>query len=414
MIGVQGTLKSDFAASLRALRSHAGLTQQELADFAMLSVRAVRDMEAGRVRRPRQESVRLLADALRLDERKRADLRVAAGHHTQPAEPEPVPPPAPLNMIIGREAEVEALTEAFAAHGQRLMTLSGLSGVGKTRLALEVAWQLHATRGWSVLWSAAEPGGRLDELVRDPGCRAEEIAELVDNRDTLLVIDGADGELAGPALMELLHRRPRLRLLITALLPREIKGEQVVPVAPLPVPEPSHDDDLAHLAKVSAVRLFVSHIRRLRPEFRLSTAEAAPVARLCRRLDGLPRALELAASACLVFSPRQMLDWPALGPLDMTSPGGQEGLREGVLRTLAALRSRPRSLLVQLSRLEHSWSLDDAASHANRPVHELFGDIHTLRSSGTIRRDGERFTVLNLVRISMHGYPVPMSRIPAA
>ena len=403
----QTAMKPDFGRSLRVLRSRAGLTQQELADFATLSVRAIRDMEAGRARRPRQESVRLLADALRLDERKRAEFRTAAGHHVRPAEPEPVPPPAPLNMIVGREAEVEALTDALAVHGHRLITLSGLSGVGKTRLALEVAWKLHAMRGWSVLWAAAEAdgGSRLGELVRDPGCQVDEIAGFVDKRDTLLVIDGADGGLAAAALIELLHRCPRLRLLITALLPKEIRGEQVVPVAPLTVPEPSQDADVARLAGVSAVRLLVSHIRRLQPEFRLGIAEAAPIARLCRCLDGIPRALEFAASACLVFSPRQMLDRLAHGPLHMAAPGGQEGLRDGVLRTLAALRGQQRSLLAQLSRLDHSWSLDDAASHAGRPAHELFRDIHTLRSSGTIRPDGDRFKVLNLVRISLSGCP---------
>jgi hypothetical protein len=219
------------------------------------------------------------------------------------------------------------------------------------------------------------------------------------------VIDGADGELAAAAVAELLRRRPGLRLLITALLPKQISGEQVVPVAPLSVPEPSHDDDLARLAGVSAVRLFVSHIRRLRPGFRLSSAEAAPVARLSRRLDGLPRALELAAWASLVVSVRQMLDCQAPGLLDMTGPGSQESLRDGLLRTLTGLRGRQRSLLDQLSRLDHSWSLDDAASQANRPVHELFGDIHTLCSSGMIRPDGDRFEVLNLVRVSLHGCP---------
>ncbi|MFD0568986.1 XRE family transcriptional regulator [Kitasatospora gansuensis] len=140
-----------FSGLLREFRRNSGLTQQELADLSALSVRAVRDLESGRVHRPRRETVRLLVTTLRLEGARRAAFEEAAA--AEPAEP--APPNSPFTML-GRADEVRALLELLRSGGQRLISLTGLPGVGKTRLATEVAERLRAS-GWQICW---HPGGR--------------------------------------------------------------------------------------------------------------------------------------------------------------------------------------------------------------------------------------------------------------
>uniref|UniRef100_UPI00117AE581 helix-turn-helix domain-containing protein n=1 Tax=Lentzea kentuckyensis TaxID=360086 RepID=UPI00117AE581 len=117
----------EFGELLRTHRIHAGLTQQQLADFAMVSVRAIRDLECGRTRSPRAETVRLLADGLRLDEGNRATLQQAGG---RPAGPVPVAPPAPSAVVLGREMEVAALTDLLAADGAGAVGPASVAGRG--------------------------------------------------------------------------------------------------------------------------------------------------------------------------------------------------------------------------------------------------------------------------------------------
>lgn len=117
-----GRLVPRFGELLKAQRERIGLTQQGLADHATLSVRALRDMEAGRVRRPRHETVRLIADALRLEGRTRAAFEAAA--RQREFEAEPVAPPTAHTALVGREAETEALTRALTEHGDRLVSSS--------------------------------------------------------------------------------------------------------------------------------------------------------------------------------------------------------------------------------------------------------------------------------------------------
>ncbi|MFI8360066.1 helix-turn-helix domain-containing protein [Streptomyces sp. NPDC085612] len=391
-----------FGELLRVRRERVGLTQQVLADHATLSVRAIRDMESGRVQRPRQETVRLLADALRLEGHSRSNFEAAARRQALVEEPrdEPTAPPVARGAIVGRDLETEVLADALAVHGDRLITVAGLGGVGKTRLVLEVARRLHLASRWSVRWidcARQSPAG--------PERRAD-LARTIGERPTLLVLDGADAGVDTGLLDELFHHCPGLRVLITAQVPRPLPGGQVIPLAPLPVPGPELDHDPAALAEVGAVRLLLAHLRRLRPGFRLDPEEAPAVAALCRQLDGLPSALELAAGWSTVLSPRQLLTRLADGPFQLAPPPAGYGGRADVGAALGAALDRltlgQRDLLERLAARPGDWSGEDAVELSGRPPQECLATVHELLASGLIRsvpaRDGVRFTVLNLCR----------------
>ncbi len=348
----------EFGELLRTHRVQAGLTQQQLADFAMVSVRAIRDLECGRTRTPRAETVRLLADGLRLDDSSRADLARAGG---RPAAKAGVAPPTPAAPIVGREAETAALVALLvgglveghrpadalflagdrpAAHGSRLVTITGVSGVGKTRLALEAAGELHFRHGWSVLWHPAS------------------FPPVDDDQDTVLVT----GRRPDPRL---LATHPRLRVLVTALAPTGLAGEHVFPLTGLP-------DD-------AAVRLLLSHVHRVRPAFRAEPANRAALTGLVQELDGLPSALEFAAGWFMVYSPQHLLERLRSNPVDPTSAH----LRDAIRRSLSTLDDEERCRLL------------DAVEH------ECRGNPHELSVRGLIRRAGDRYEVLNLVRAAV-------------
>ncbi|WP_374776825.1 helix-turn-helix domain-containing protein [Streptomyces sp. NBC_01310] len=392
-----------FGELLRIRRERVGLTQQVLADHATLSVRAIRDMESGRVQRPRQETVRLLADALRLEGRNRSNFEAAARRQALVEEPrdEPTAPPVARGAIIGRDLEVEVLTDALAVHGDRLVTVAGLGGVGKTRLVLEVARRLYLVSRWSVRWIDC---GRLPAAGLE---RRADLARTIGERPTLLVLDGADAGVDTALLDELFQRCPGLRVLITARVPQPLPGGQVIPLAPLPTPGTELDHDPGALAEVGAVRLLLSHLRRLRPGYRLEPEEAPAVAALCRQLDGLPGALELVAGWSTVLSPRQLVARMADGPFHLAPPpagfgGGRADVGAALGAALDRLTLGQRDLLERLAARPGDWSGDDAVELSGRPPQECLAAVHELLASGLIRsvpaRDGVRFTVLNLCR----------------
>ena len=338
----------EFGELLRTHRLDAGLTQQQLADFAMLSVRAIRDLECGRTRSPRAETVRLLAEGLRLDDSSRADLQQAGG---RPTGRMPVAPPAPAGpavTIVGREAEAAALT-GLLVEGERLVTITGVSGVGKTRLALEVAGELHFRHGWSVLWRPANRTPVID-----------------DHLNTVLVTD----HRPDPRLLAV---HPRLRIIVTALAPVELDGEHVFPLGPL--------------ADDAAVQLLVRHVHRVRPAFRPEPANQAALIGLVHELDGLPSALEFAAGWFMVYSPQHLLERLRSNPLDPTSAH----LRDSLRRSLSTLDVRERAALVRLAE-RTGWGDEDT--------------LHALSVRGLVRREGPRHEVLNLVRAAVLE-PVP-------
>ncbi|MFI0351792.1 BTAD domain-containing putative transcriptional regulator [Actinomadura sp. 9N407] len=219
---------------------------------------------------------------------------------------------APASDLIGRDEDVEAIRARLAT--DRLVTLTGPGGVGKTRLAIETAIGIATGTAfpggtWLVELAAldrsATAGDLTDTIMRaldirdspSPGTPAERLAEALDGLPILLLLDNCEhvvDEVADLARL-LLASLPELRLLATSREPLGLPGEIVWNVPPLDVPE-STDIDVAALERSSAVRLFVARAAAAARDFRLDDETAAAVSVLCRRLDGIPLALELAAT----------------------------------------------------------------------------------------------------------------------
>ncbi len=311
-----------FGAQLKALRDAAGFTQEELATIAGLSVHAVSALERGERRRPHVETVRALSAALDLTGPTR-DALLASTRAAAPkigvGQQRDVSLPLPLTVLLGREADVQTLRHWLADPAARLITLTGPGGVGKTRLALELARAIAAEGATRVLFvglaavrnvafvapAIAEALGVLDAAALDLPRRAR---AACDGTPTLLVLDNFEHVIdAAPLVAGLLASVAALRVLATSRAPLRVRGEREYVVGPLALDADIDATSPADLARAPAVRLFVERVRDVRPDFRLTAVNGRTVTAICRRLDALPLALELAAPWMKVLTADDLL-----------------------------------------------------------------------------------------------------------
>jgi predicted ATPase/DNA-binding XRE family transcriptional regulator len=311
-----------FGAQLKALRDAAGFTQEELATIAGLSVHAVSALERGERRRPHVETVRALSAALDLTGPTR-DALLASTRAAAPkigvGQQRDVSLPLPLTVLLGREADVQTLRHWLADPAARLITLTGPGGVGKTRLALELARAIAAQGATRVLFvglaavrnvafvapAIAEALGVLDAAALDLPRRAR---AACDGTPTLLVLDNFEHVIdAAPLVAGLLASVAALRVLATSRAPLRVRGEREYVVGPLALDADIDATSPADLARAPAVRLFVERVRDVRPDFRLTAVNGRTVTAICRRLDALPLALELAAPWMKVLTADDLL-----------------------------------------------------------------------------------------------------------
>ncbi|MGW3960843.1 helix-turn-helix domain-containing protein [Amycolatopsis sp. NPDC005003] len=405
-------MTEDFGRLLREHRKLSALTQLQLADLSTLSVRAIRDLEQGRAQRPRPNTVRLLADGLELRGSRRAAFEAAAGAgdaavRALAAELHCTDPPAAMNALLGREEQVRVLADLVLVDRHRVVTVTGIAGVGKTRLAIEVAGRV-AESGLHVLWKRCDRGPV-------PGAELLRTAELAGDRDVLLVLDGIAVPAPDLPIPELLRRSPRLRLLVTSDAPLDQGEERVAPLPPLPVPEAARSGDLVAVGRSPSVRLLLRHIRALNPAFRLGDGNVRAIAEICRRCDGHPRAVEVAGIWCALWSPQQVCAQLAQDPITRPRPTVMEvpELTAAVHRSLAALGARERQLLVRLLPLRSAWSVEEVAALTGGEPAETTAVVHNLVLRGLVRGGdrpgGTEFEVLNLVRSCVAGRPEPLS-----
>ncbi len=299
-----------FGAHLKALRETAGFTQEELATIAGLSVHAVSALERGERRRPHIDTVRALSAALDLSGPARDALLASARahrHQTAVDELSCAPLPLPLTALLGREGELKTVRTWLTESAARLITLVGPGGVGKTRLALEVARSVAdegttrvvfvplagITEATSVAPAIADAFGFSNVSGADLTMR---LRAACADQPTLMIVDNCEHVLDAASLFaELLTSAEPLRLLATSRAPLRVRGEREYAVGPLSLEPGSDLLAPADLARIPAVQLFVERIRDVQPEFRLTAANTGTVAAICRRLDALPLALELAA-----------------------------------------------------------------------------------------------------------------------
>jgi predicted ATPase len=324
--------------------------------------------------------------------------------------------PRPASEFVGRRAELAELAELVTRDSVRLVTLTGPGGIGKTRLALELAYTLAerfddgtvfvplAARGPDEFLEAISVAVGLKDLGEQP--LMELVVERLRDRRCLLVLDNfehlasAAGELAG-----LLERTRTARALVTSRTALRLTGEQEFLVPPLGVPFVTERVD--DVLRAEAAQLFCRRVAAIRRGYRLSEDDAAAVARICRRLDGLPLALELVAARANVMSVQQL--GARLGMvLDLSSrspdvPARQRTLRQTMDWSFSQLPPTGRTALPQLGVFIGSFTLDAAGSVCEADEHvDLLDTLASLVDHSLLRPhvDAERarFSMLELVR----------------
>jgi predicted ATPase/transcriptional regulator with XRE-family HTH domain len=417
-----------FGALLRHYRTEAGLSQEALAERAKLSVRAIRALENGERQAPYPATVGALVTALGLTGRERAAFEAAVSHARGPlvaAGPAPqaaAPLPLAPTPFVDRVAERQMVVDLLRGDAVRLLTITGPGGVGKTRLALEVASELQDAFPDGIRFVDLAPL-RSPELVLPAVARALNVQEhgrqpLLATLQTylqapklLLMLDNFEHVLAAtPRLAELLAACPGLKLLVTSRSRLRLRWEHTLTLAPLPVPDPQTPQTMEALAALPAVALFVERARASNPTFALTAANQPAVAALCRHLEGLPLALELAAARANVLAPAQMLTWaehrlPVLGWDAPDLPSRQQSLRATLEWSYALLTEAEQALFRRLAVFADGWTLE-AAEAVTEPwelgLDPLDGLTRLSDASLVQVRQSEdeepRFTLLETVR----------------
>jgi predicted ATPase/DNA-binding SARP family transcriptional activator len=309
--------------------------------------------------------------------------------------------PLPPNPLVGRERELRELRSLLDRRESRLIVLTGAGGSGKTRLALEVARQAASSYANGAVLVDLAPlrdsalvvptvAQELDVSVEGDQDSLEVVVEALAAQELLLVVDNAEHlREAAPSLATLVGRAPRLTVLVTSRAVLHVSGEHVVPVAPL-----AEDD---------AVELFVQRARLLDSTFELTSANEADVREICRRIDCLPLAVELAAARCRSLTPRALrqrlgerLSVLTGGPRDL--PARQQTLRETIAWSVGLLDARDRDVLARLAVFPAGATLEAAEEVCGADLDALAAlvDDHLLRRDEVA---GEpRFGMLETVR----------------
>lgn len=335
---------------LRSHREAAGLTQEALAARAGVSARTVSDVERGLRSRLYPDTAERFATALRLEPGPRqAFLEVARGRrHAGSAFPRV---PAPLTRLVGRDHELASVIRLAAPGGDRLVTLTGLGGIGKTRLALAAAGQLSDAYRGRVAVVEIPPnldGSMLISTVASAvgaarGAGRDAVAMNVGDRPTLVLLDAFEHVLdAADAVESMLVDIPALHLLVTSRVRLDITGEHELRLGPLTRPEASE--------------LFLARAREADTGV---DADRALVAEICDLLSGLPLALELTAARTRHLPLPALRDRLRLGVTDVLTgdDSGRRSLSEALSWAVSSLRPEEQEVLRAAALFPGGWSL---------------------------------------------------------
>jgi predicted ATPase/DNA-binding XRE family transcriptional regulator len=335
--------RDSFGYWVRRRRKSLDLTQAQLAERVGCALVTLRKIEADE-RRPSVQMAERLAQGLALPPSEWADFAAAAAgaetvawleRQSRPDARLPGNLPAPLTSLIGREDELAQITACLQREDVRLITLTGPVGVGKTRLAIEAGRRLDKLRDGVYLVELAsvrEPGLVLPAIATVLGVREGRgsnlgrlLADYLADRRLVLILDNFEHLLAAVSVVAaLLAACPSLKIVVTSRARLHLYGEHELVVLPLSLPEPAN---LVGAAESAAVRLFCVRAQAARADFRLTPSLTSIVAAICRHLDGLPLAIELAAARIRLFSPQELLR-----RLDHQSPADAPGRAEPMPR----------------------------------------------------------------------------------
>ena len=330
--------------------------------------------------------------------------------------------PTPLTPLLGREQEVDTLQQLLRHTGVRLVTLTGPGGVGKTRLALQVATGLlegFADVFFVPLSSILDPALVPSAIARVLGLKEaetqtllEQLKEYLRQRRILLVLDNFEHVLtAAPLISELLVACPALKVLVTSRAVLHLSGEHQFPVLPLTLPDFVHLPPLDHLAQTPAVALCIQRMRSARPDFQLTEANARVVAEICTHLDGLPLAIELAAARIKLLSPQELLArmkqrLPLLTGGTQDLPARQQTLRNTLEWSYSLLDSDEQRLFRRMAVFVGGCTLEAIEAVCNRAgvsAPEILDRVGSLLDKSLLyqRAQGEsgpRFMMLATIR----------------
>ncbi len=364
---------SDFGTLLRRYRIAAGFSQEELAERAHLSANGIGALERGYRRAPQRETLALIVRALGLDETLQHDLEVAVGSRRtalRGSTPLNLQEPGaatflPLSLteFVGREAELGAIAGLVCEH--RLVTITGAGGIGKTQTALRAVASLEAARIGDVRFIGLAPLGDpalvvsaiaasigVKEVLHQP--LLQTLVASLRNHPLLLILDNCEHVVAEAARVAefLLSSCPELRILATSREPLRSAGE--------------HTYRLPSLTHADAVALFVARARAADHRFVLDDENAAAVSEICRRLDGIPLAIELAAARVNVLSLKALNErlanqLPTLGSGTRTAAPRQQTMAAAIGWSYDLLSPQEQRVFERLSVFTAGCTLELAA-----------------------------------------------------
>jgi predicted ATPase/DNA-binding SARP family transcriptional activator len=366
---------------------------------------------------PGEQLVRLHSQMLQRDSSllpAEADAGTAEPVSARPPEPAPRPAsnlPAAVTRMVGRERELALMQTLLAERDVRVTTLIGAGGVGKTRLAIELARRIEPNyRDGAVLVRlerltdpalvAAEIASALGQRSGTDGPGADGLARYLRDMELLLVIDNFEHLLPAALLIsELLELAPQIQVLVSSRTALRIRGERLFAVEPLGLPEGASDEEIA---ESPAVQLFTDRARAAAPDLTLDEEGYRTVADICRALDGLPLAIELAASRCHLMSVadmRQQLSRPLLiGERSLRDlPDRQQTLRATIGWSYDLLTDPAQEVLRDAGAFIGGFTLAALEAVVGRSAVIEIGE---LQESSLVRRQSDegRLELLELLR----------------
>jgi predicted ATPase len=381
-----------------------------------------------RIRREASVSYRTFGGSAELARLVRDDLATLLSERFAAADPRVRPAsgrsrglrplPASTTSLVGREQAIGDVSGLLTRPGVRLVTLTGPGGVGKTRLAVAVGERLRLPVGGNTVFvplaAVTEPGFVLSAIGRAVGAdqavsSLEAVAERLGDERWLLILDNLE-QVVGVAadLGQLLVRCPGVVILATSRTVLGLRAEREYPVLPLPVGAPADPFVVTaeELMASPAVALFVDRAQAVRPDFALTLGNAAAVVEICRRLEGLPLAIELAAARTRLLDPGALLARLAAS-LDVLStsaadlPKRQQTLRATVDWSVSLLDDAERGLLEVASVFERGWTIEAAAQVAELKEDTALELSEALAQHSLISVDsgpGARLRMLDTIR----------------